>query len=376
MTRRQIPRPNVFRRPEWSLDYEKYPAAELRNFIEARIGTTLSEKERRTIGNCNRSQLAKRLHKLDLASTFPRFMELPPELRVNVYEYLLVDARGRDEDGEADSGPGRAGGVIQTAVLRTSKHIYSEAQPILYKQNKFGAKISYAREGRDLFARIGCELSIIQPGKSFPFRQLLTVYDHSLSLGMLFTDSAMGMLRSLTHLTIDLNLVTPGDAESEFYVPRARNAIACLCLSLTGASKMQELTINVDLGHPQERSKVDFARILWPLVFPRTDIAVNFEGIAEILKTSTAGWRRDPHAEASYGRHIANIRHRCNKEIAKRGSGFVDLHGLEVALASMTYFGDNFVSMDDIVNLSAAWTGMRSEADRVEAIVLKKESFM
>jgi hypothetical protein len=42
----------------------------------------------------------------------------------------------------------------------------------------------------------------------------------------------------------------------------------------------------------------------------------------------------------------------------------------------MSFFGDEFVSMDDIVNLSAAWTGMRSEADRLEAAGLKKESLL
>ena len=108
----------------------------------------------------------------------------------------------------------------------------------------------------------------------------------------------------------------------------------------------------------------------------RTDIEVRFEGIAELLKTTTAGWKRDPHAETSYGRHIARIRQRCNEEIAKQGSDHVRLHGLEVALTSMNYFGDHFVSMDDIVNLSAAWTGMRNEADRVEAEGLERKSIL
>jgi hypothetical protein len=44
------------------------------------------------------------------------------------------------------------------------------------------------------------------------------------------------------------------------------------------------------------------------------------------------------------------------------------LTDVEAALASMNYFGDEFISMNDIVNSSAAWTGMRSEADRVEAM--------
>lgn len=145
MTRHQAPRPKGPKRPRWSLDYEKYPAAELRTFIEARIGTTLSEKERRTIGNCNRFQLAKRLCKLDLASTFSRFMELPPELRLGVYELLLVDARERDEDGLVKDRDGEPYSfTVYPAVLRTSKQIYAEARPVLYQENKFSARLVYS----------------------------------------------------------------------------------------------------------------------------------------------------------------------------------------------------------------------------------------
>lgn len=108
------------------------------------------------------------------------------------------------------------------------------------------------------------------------------------------------------------------------------------------------------------------------LVFLRTDIVVKFEGTTEILKTSTAVWPRSSHAEASYGRHIAKTRHLCIQEIKNQGKNVVGLRGVEAAVASMNYFEDEFVSMDDIVNLSATWTSMRSEADRVGAVGLKK----
>jgi hypothetical protein len=140
------------------------------------------------------------------------------------------------------------------------------------------------------------------------------------------------------------------------------------CSSLTGASKIKEPTTRLEVGHPRERRKVHLARILWPLAFPRTDIAVRFEGIAELLKTYTAGLRKDAHTEAQYGRHVARIRQRCNEEIVKQGSDHVRFQGLEGALTSTNYFGDHFVSMDDIVNSSPAWTGMRHEANRVEAM--------
>ena len=180
----------------------------------------------------------------------------------------------------------------------------------------------------------------------------------------------------MTHLTIDLSLATLGDDESDEYVPKARDAIACLCLSLSGASKMKELAINVSVEPRLFRSKADFARILWPLVFLRTDIVVKFEGIDELLETTTAHPKKASHAEATYGRHIAQIRERCVEEIEKHGSDLAGLRSVEAALASMNYFGDEFVSMYDIVNLSAAWTGMRSEADRVEAMGMEKQSLL
>ena len=46
---------------------------------------------------------------------------------------------------------------------------------------------------------------------------------------------------------------------------------------------------------------------MWPLVFLRTDIVVKFEGIAGILKASTTAPKTVPHAEAFYGKHIAQI---------------------------------------------------------------------
>lgn len=353
--------------PDWSLDYKKYTAAELRGWIEARMSTTLGEKERQTIRNCNRYQLANRLHKLDLASTFPRFMELPKELRLSVYELLLVDTRERFGYGMVKNW--NSGHKLYPAVLGTSKQIHSEARPILYRKNKFEATIQDFEPG----SCSGCVMRVVLPGVRIPYSQTMPSSRATPFLHELFGDPVMGMLRSLTHMTINLSLVARTSRQSEDYVPEARDAITCLCLSLADASKMQELTVNVDLGQPQERSKVDFARIMWPLVFLRTDIVVKFEGIAEILKTSTTAWKTVPHAEAFYGSHIAKTRHLCIQEIEKHGTDLVGLRGVESALASMSYFGSEFISMEDIVNLSAAWSGMRSEADRVEAMGLVRE---
>lgn len=116
--------------PEWLLDYDNCSLEELRASIENRTGAAVNERE----------ILAAHLRKMDQTSTFPRFMELPPELRINIYEALLVDHRARDERGWL---LGNDDCKLHTAVLRTSKQIYSEARPVLYGKNKFSVIIGH-----------------------------------------------------------------------------------------------------------------------------------------------------------------------------------------------------------------------------------------
>jgi hypothetical protein len=121
--------------PKWQLDYDKCSLQELRTFIDKRTGSAVDAKE----------LLIAHLRRMNQTKKFPRFMELPPELRISVYEALLVDDRIRGEKGRL---VGDQDCKLHTAVLRTSKQIYSEAMPILYSQNKFSVKIGYTWEGQ------------------------------------------------------------------------------------------------------------------------------------------------------------------------------------------------------------------------------------
>lgn len=73
--------------PKWLLSCERCSVDELRALIEDRTGAAVNEKE----------VLVGHLRRMDQTRDFPRFMELPPELRVNFYEVLLVHDRARDE---------------------------------------------------------------------------------------------------------------------------------------------------------------------------------------------------------------------------------------------------------------------------------------
>lgn len=71
-------------------------------------------------------------------------MDLPRELRLAVYELLLVDTRESGGSGEpGDDEPKRF--TLHTpaspaAILCVSKQIYSEAQSILRKEDKSGGQ--------------------------------------------------------------------------------------------------------------------------------------------------------------------------------------------------------------------------------------------
>jgi hypothetical protein len=63
--------------------YGKCSLAELRRFLKDRTGVDFDRKT-------NRVKLTARLRELDRNRTFPRFNELPPELRLRVYDLLLA----------------------------------------------------------------------------------------------------------------------------------------------------------------------------------------------------------------------------------------------------------------------------------------------
>lgn len=65
-----------------------------------------------------------------------RFMDLPPELRVPIYEELLSRRDQMIYALFAGTTRGRPG-YCDVAILRVSKSIYNEALPILYESNTF-----------------------------------------------------------------------------------------------------------------------------------------------------------------------------------------------------------------------------------------------
>lgn len=83
-----------------------------------------------TIRELSKSEMVSHLKTLDTQRTFRRFMDLPPELRLNIYQRaLLVD--------------GQESGKNHSALLRVSKLIHRESEPVLYYENTFCIQIKY-----------------------------------------------------------------------------------------------------------------------------------------------------------------------------------------------------------------------------------------
>jgi hypothetical protein len=217
--------------PKWLLDYIKCSLQELRTFIDNRTGSAVDARELLTAHLC----------RMDQTKTFPRFIELPPELRINIHEALLVKDRARDQKGWL---VGNEDCELHTAVLRTWKQIYSEAMPILYSQNKFSVGIGYTRESHHPAGNRECVLRIAQPGHKLSFHTTAMQRGRGYpGWRSFYGKPPLNMLRTLKHLTVNLGLVMPRDS----YPAEACEAVAALCLVLAGTCKLESLTIKLGL---------------------------------------------------------------------------------------------------------------------------------
>jgi hypothetical protein len=362
--------PSTTEAPVWFLVYTKCSLAELRKFIKSRTITKLSTTAHWKLNVQGRLHLVARLRQMDQDATFTRFMELPPELRAGIFESLLVDKRVWDEE-KSDWVVSYDNYQIHPAVLRTSKQIHSEAKSTLYDQDKPHVTIKSVLERTWRHRSSAWALSIIHPGRRLLFHQSTSTVGCVSVLHRLFTCSTMDMMRAMKTLTINLNLVTPQDRRLAPLVD-ARNAVATLCLSLTGASKLEELTIKLSF----ERSQIndlDVARLLWPLIFLRGHIIVKFEGIPGLSMENMSannnertGQSKVPklYTEHSLCDRIAKVRVRCREAREYHGFDGYHLSDLPKALDG----SEAGMEVADIVNRSTKWRDMQGYIDHLETL--------
>jgi hypothetical protein len=251
----------------WYFKYGRCTHAELVRFLKDRTGTTFDMKT-------NRARLLSRLRELDRNATFPQFMEPPPELRLRVYEHLLApDKELREMPGAQPPCPKAK---IQTAVLRTSKAIYHEAEPVLYKANRFDAVLEcVARASKPT----SYKLKVERPGSKIIFRDSSKSRGYDWVLRRSNMRSFSSMFRGIRRLTIKVYLgQTPRDAHT------ASKLITRLCLLLCGDSKLEEMVFS--LQRPDKSSSVAIStlpHIFWPTILLRSVVVVRFEGVAGVI---------------------------------------------------------------------------------------------
>jgi len=252
---------------QWYFKYGGCTHAELVQFLRDRTGTTIGISMK-----TGRARLLSRLRELDRKATFPRFMGLAPELRLRVFEHLLAPDKELRTLPETE--PPRPKGKIQTAVLRTSKAIYSEAEPVLYKENRFQAVLEFFPGGP---RSGGYKFNVKRPGCEKDFE------DHSnrrrwawvLKRGTMKTVSPM--LLGIRRLTIKLDL---GQTPDNSGAHNASMILTRLCMMMCGNSKMKELVFSTHSSDQSSSVAVSMLpQIFWPIILLPSNIVVRFEGV-------------------------------------------------------------------------------------------------
>ena len=350
----------------WSLDYQKCTTTELRKFFEERTGTTLNEGQLQKVRHYGRYQLVDGLRQMDREATFPRFMELAPELRLGVYGALLTATKKKHrQEGEP---------ALHPAILRTSKQVYSEAMPVLYKKNNFYAKLYYTETALTTshsVAATACALAINRPGGGLSFDHTTSINCVTVLRSLFQHSFTTHILRMLTHLNIEIELVAPrGYLRDADYGIMACVTMKALCLSMSGASRLKELTVRVNPGD-QEKSNVDLANVLWPLLLLREDVTVKFEGITTDPEKALTEGEKGPEVEAAFGQQIALVKQLYNSEVEEPGweDRRWEFHGIREAEKALYALQSpwRLLCLNDIVNMSPVWERMRREIDRAEA---------
>jgi hypothetical protein len=238
-----------------SLDYHSCSVEDLRNFILSRTTLTLA-----TIRKLNKTKLVSRLNRLDTQRTFLRFMDLPPELRLYVYELLL-------------SIHGEESGKHHSAILQVPKAIHRESEPVLYCKNSFCMQA----DNQDLGLVVGSWKTTFSP------------LPHWAGTGLEFPAAMrVDMLFGLRHLTISLSFIA-----YNYTTPFI--SMAQICLALSSASNLKDLIVT-NLPKDTQSDSVRLYGITSPVAFVHPSAKINIEGGSPALHSKLEDPRRKMHS--------------------------------------------------------------------------------
>lgn len=269
--------------PSISLDYRSCSVVDLRSFITRRTSLTKA-----AIRKLNKAKMVSRLKKLDAERTFSRFMELPTELRLDIYQRVLLIN-------------GEESGKNHPALLRVSRLINSESEPVLYCDNTFclqanisAIKVTVSESWESVWdllpARTSGWPNYIPP---LPIK--------------------MKMLFSLRNMTLRLLDFEGRDGEEYVhYGPIRRNpgytyrALTTICLMLSSASRLKTLTITDLPPESTTWSVHQLTTLLFPIGLINKTTAIRVEGGTPALHAALEASRRTPqprpdHVLSTYG---------------------------------------------------------------------------
>lgn len=237
---------------QWSdpFDYQDCESEELRTFLLSRTKTTATRLE--TYG---KSRLISLLEHLDETATFPKFLELAPELRLNIFGHLLrIDTREPDRVKNN-----------YAAILRVSKLLNIEAHPVLYSVNDFRLRVAMYRWGPN-FEIDASESRRYRLSSQAPERTILSTPTTRMISFQVY------LMRGLKVLTIDVfNGANPKYSALPFH-----------CLMTCEGSRLTHIRVilhNHFLRLPEEEQML----ILQPLALLRSSVTLDVQGASTTL---------------------------------------------------------------------------------------------
>ena len=339
-----------------TLDYTICTPSELRDFITNRRKLNASDSD--ALGICHKSHLVACLQSLDKNATF-RFSDLAPEIRLAVYQHLLVRLHPGTQNASHET--------IETAIMRTCKAIYLEAEPVLYGDNAFtvavNTKTKDTRDDGRHSSNCNCYhyIAISRPGHFEPYvfvqdesaDQYATLSDHMAS------SSCFDMLCRVRHLDIFIGDCMVG----------TQKAIAALCMMLSGTIQMKTLTLVLKPSHGSVGNR-ELAKIFWPFAFVDAELglACAAQDVAAYNELHKALEGLDVEAEGYWEMILPNLHHGLETpgdRIAKaraRASKLTEQHGKD-----WLYLRHTDLMMSEIVRCLCNITASDQACDFVEA---------
>jgi hypothetical protein len=247
-----------------TLDYRSCDVGELYSFVKNRTVPTVVA----AIQTLNKAEMVTHLKTLDTQRTFSCFMDLPPELRLDIYQRLLLI------DGKQD-------GKNHSALLRVSKLIHRESEPLLYCDNTFSVYVNHYT----------IKLVISESSA--------TNWNTWERLPTLAAPIRVDMLLGLKILTVRLGLthddVIPLPSGHGHFNVIVQNGLANVCLVLSSASRFKRLNLTNILPQGNSWSDDKLLELLSPILLLPETVEVRLEGVSLALHTALEDSRRNIH---------------------------------------------------------------------------------